>query len=191
LTDLAFTLCSKDENFKNLKKRDQGEAVVLANPKTIEYQVVRTSLLPGLLKTISSNKHLPLPLKLFEVSDIVLRDEKMERRARNQRNISLLYCGKISGLENIRGAIDRIFQVLNIQQVKKKEESVSTATRKAGFYVDDSSCKDESYFEGRRANIIYDGKCVGSFGVLHPEVLVSFEIGYPCSSLEMNVEPFL
>jgi phenylalanyl-tRNA synthetase beta chain len=96
---LAFTLCSHDENFKFLNKNDSNEAVLLANPKTIEYQVVRTSLLPGMLKTIGSNKHLPLPLKIFEVSDVVLRDDTLERRARNQRNICALYCSKTSGFE--------------------------------------------------------------------------------------------
>ena len=37
-------------------------------------QIARTSLLPGILKTIASNRKMPLPLKLFEISDIVLRD---------------------------------------------------------------------------------------------------------------------
>lgn len=37
---VAFTLCSKDENFSWLRKKDASEAVVLANPKTIEYQVI-------------------------------------------------------------------------------------------------------------------------------------------------------
>ena len=36
-------------------------------------QVVRTTLLPGLLKTVHANKNLPLPLKIFEISDVVLR----------------------------------------------------------------------------------------------------------------------
>ena len=88
-----------DENFKFLNKKNNNEAVTLANPKTIEYQVVRTSLLPGLLKTISANKHHPLPIKIFEVSDICLRDESYERRSRNQRNCGGLYAGKQSGLE--------------------------------------------------------------------------------------------
>lgn len=37
-------------------------------------QVARTTLLPGILKTINKNKSMPLPLKLFEISDIVLCD---------------------------------------------------------------------------------------------------------------------
>lgn len=36
-------------------------------------QVVRTALLPGLLKTKASNKNSPLPLKLSEISDVVLK----------------------------------------------------------------------------------------------------------------------
>lgn len=37
-------------------------------------QVARTTLLPGLLKTIAANRKMPLPLKLFEISDIVVKD---------------------------------------------------------------------------------------------------------------------
>lgn len=32
---------------------------------------------------------------------------------------------------------------------------------------------------------------IGVLGVLHPEVLEKFEIEYPCSSLEFDLEPFL
>lgn len=37
-------------------------------------QVVRTTLLPGVMKTIFSNKGMPLPLRLFEISDVVFQD---------------------------------------------------------------------------------------------------------------------
>ena len=42
-------------------------------------QVARTSLLPGILKTLSSNRNMPLPLKLFEISDVVVKDSKSGR----------------------------------------------------------------------------------------------------------------
>lgn len=32
---------------------------------------------------------------------------------------------------------------------------------------------------------------IGQLGILHPTVLKSFELDYPCSSLEFDVEPFL
>lgn len=57
------------------KQIENIPAVHVANPKTLEFQVVRTSLLPGLLKTISSNKQMPLPIKVFEISDVVFKNE--------------------------------------------------------------------------------------------------------------------
>jgi phenylalanyl-tRNA synthetase beta chain len=37
----------------------------------------------------------------------------------------------------------------------------------------------------------YTDEKVGTIGVLHPSVLASFGIDYPCSALEFNLHPFL
>jgi len=72
-----FMQCSRDDVADKMRSKDiLKDAVKISNPKTMEFQVARTSLLPGLLKTINSNKKMPLPLKLFEVSDIVVKDDK-------------------------------------------------------------------------------------------------------------------
>jgi phenylalanyl-tRNA synthetase beta subunit len=39
------------------------------------HQVARTTLLSGLLKSVAANRKMPLPLRLFEISDVVLKDE--------------------------------------------------------------------------------------------------------------------
>lgn len=97
---MPLILCSHDESFAWLNREDDGNtAVRLANPKTAEYQMVRISLLPGLLKTISSNKHLSLPQKIFEVSDVAFKDLSRERKSRNQRNFGAAIVGKTSGFE--------------------------------------------------------------------------------------------
>lgn len=54
-------------------------AVHISNPKTLEFQIARTTLVPGLLKTIAANKKMPLPLKLFEISDVILKDSEAGR----------------------------------------------------------------------------------------------------------------
>ncbi|KAG0603071.1 hypothetical protein M758_10G064100 [Ceratodon purpureus] len=46
-------------------------------------------------------------------------------------------------------------------------------------------------FSERQANIIYRGSCIGSFGIVNPEVMQRFDITDPCFAVEMNVEPFL
>lgn len=48
----------------------------VGNPKTIDCEAVRNTLLPGILKTLGANKHVALPIRLFEVreEDLSLRD---------------------------------------------------------------------------------------------------------------------
>ncbi|MCJ1430503.1 phenylalanine--tRNA ligase subunit beta, partial [Sticta canariensis] len=92
---MPLILCSHDENFSHLNRKDDGtKAVRLANPKTAEYQVVRTSLLPGLLKTIRENKHHSVPIKIFEVSDVAFKDLTLERKSRNERHFAAAWYGK-------------------------------------------------------------------------------------------------
>lgn len=110
---MPLILCSHDENFGWLNRKDDGEtAVKLANPKTAEYQVVRTTLLPGLLKTIRENKHHAVPIKIFEVSDVAFKDLSLERKSRNERHFAAAWYGKTSGFEVVHGLLDRLMLML-------------------------------------------------------------------------------
>jgi phenylalanyl-tRNA synthetase beta subunit len=62
------------ETFSYLRRPETyaGGAVGIANPVTTEFDVCRTSLLPGALKTLGANKQAELPVPLFELSDVVL-----------------------------------------------------------------------------------------------------------------------
>ena len=62
IEQLTFSLLSKDDYYKGMRVPENvDECVQLANPKTIEFEIVRTSLLPGLLKCLSSNKKESIP----------------------------------------------------------------------------------------------------------------------------------
>jgi phenylalanyl-tRNA synthetase beta chain len=82
-----------------LRRPDDQSAVVISNPKTQHFQVVRTSLLVGLLLTLRSNQKLALPIKLFEVSDIVVKNPLKDVGAENKRALCALYCDTSSGFE--------------------------------------------------------------------------------------------
>ena len=97
-------------------------AVHISNPKTLEFQVARTSLLPGLLKTIQANRNMPLPLKLFEISDVVVKDAGAEVGARNERRLAAVFYNKSPGFEIIHGLLDRIMQLLECPPVEVSKE---------------------------------------------------------------------
>ena len=46
---------------------DKEPWVKIGNPKTMDFEALRVSLLPGILKTVAANKHVSLPLRMFEV----------------------------------------------------------------------------------------------------------------------------
>jgi phenylalanyl-tRNA synthetase beta chain len=37
---------------------------------------------------------------------------------------------------------------------------------------------------------MFNGRSVGAFGVIHPDVLEAFGVAFPVSALELNLEPF-
>ena len=176
---MPLILCSSDENFAWLNRVDDGTtAVRLANPKTAEYQVVRTSLLPGLLKTIRENKHHGVPMKVFEVSDVAFKDLSLERKSRNERHFAAAWYGKSSGFEVVHGLMDRIMLMLKSAFVVGEEGLSGKAQGESAYWI--SEVDDKTFFPGHAAQIHLriGGKesVVGVFGILHPTVLEKFEL---------------
>ncbi|NP_001408309.1 phenylalanine--tRNA ligase beta subunit isoform 4 [Mus musculus] len=177
---LTFALCSQEDIADKLGLDISAtKAVHISNPKTAEFQVARTTLLPGLLKTIAANRKMPLPLKLFEISDVVVKDSGKDVGAKNYRHLCAVYYNKTPGFEIIHGLLDRIMQLLD---VPPGEES-------GGYMIKASA--GSAFFPGRCAEIFVGGQSIGKLGVLHPDVITKFELTMPCSSLEINIEPFL
>ncbi|KAK0636148.1 phenylalanyl-tRNA synthetase beta chain [Bombardia bombarda] len=200
---MPLILCSHEENFEWLNRVDDGKtAIKLANPKTVEYQVVRTSLLPGLIKTLRENKSVKLPLMITEASDIAVKDETLERKARNERHWAAAFYGKTSGFEVVHGLLDRVLSMLRVAFITREEglkgksidfEVKENPSPEDGYFIEEIN--EPTFFPGRAAAIFVrlDGKVtrIGEFGVLHPSVLEKFELKYPVSTLEINLEVFL
>lgn len=176
---LTFTLCSHAENFAKLRRSDDGsEAVIVGNPKTSDFEVVQTSLIPQTLKTLSSNKKMALPIKIFQVLDVVLKTDTNDVGARNERRLCAAYCNQSSDLEVIHGLLDRVMLMLDV-----KPDAA------AGYSIRESALP--TFFEGRQAEVLYKGVPIGAFGIVHPLVSQAFEAPYVTSLLELNIEPFL
>jgi phenylalanyl-tRNA synthetase beta chain len=79
--------------------------------------VVRTSLLPGLLKTIRENRSHALPIRIFEASDVVFKDVRRERQARNVRHAAAVWCNKTAGFEIVHGLLDRAMAMLEVPHI--------------------------------------------------------------------------
>ncbi|CAF1020596.1 unnamed protein product [Rotaria sp. Silwood1] len=181
---LTFTLCSCPDVAEKFGKNIENiPAVHIANPKTQDFQIGRTSLLPGLLKTIANNQGTALPIQLFEVSDVILKDSTRETGCRNERRLCAIFYNKTPGFETIHGLLDRIMTLVKVPYNENR-------TNDKGYYLN-NQCEDSAFFPGRHAQVIVGGENIGVVGVLHPNVIEHFGLKLPCSILEINIEPFV
>jgi len=170
---LTFVLVSFEENYTKLRKERDNLAVEISNPKNLEFQLPRTTLISGLLKTLASNKDHPLPIKIFELQDVVVKDEASDVKAKNIRKLCALNCASTAGFEVVHGLLDIVMEKLGF-------------VFKEDYHLE--QCDDPTFFPGRQAHIISHGHNVGIMGIIHPEVLKHFELKYPVSALELDFE---
>lgn len=64
---------------------------------------------------------MPLPMKLFEISDVILRDPKAEVGARNERRLCVVYYNKMARFEFVHGVLDRIMHILEVPWHSNKD----------------------------------------------------------------------
>ncbi|KAF8819862.1 phenylalanine--tRna ligase, beta subunit protein [Cardiosporidium cionae] len=172
--------------------------VRLINPKTKEFEIVRTTLLPGLLKTLHSNKGRELPIKLFEVGDVACLDSTAENGARNHRLCSFLYANREnSGLEEVHGALDDLmerfhfFADYTIAEGQRTMENNCDGSQSPYYTLTPS--QDPAFLPGRRVAIRVEpqGVEIGIMGVIHPQVLKQYSINMPVALVELDVGFFL
>ncbi|CAJ1461948.1 unnamed protein product [Effrenium voratum] len=201
---MNWSLLSQKENYTFLRRESKAEmlrrsvdspyeycssapAVSVSNPKTIGFEIVRTTLIPGILKTLANNKQLPPPIRLFEVGDVVVQEPTKEVGCKNVRRLVAVHCNMRSQFSLLHGALDQLMYSLRCEPAHEHEEG----SKRRSFHLEPS--EDPAFFPGMQAHIVCEGVRVGIIGELHPEVLgkKGFEINMPTSALELNLEPFL
>ena len=135
--------------------------------------MVRTTLIPGLLKVFQSNTDESVPQRIFEVSDIVVLDETRDTLARNEKRVAAMYLNQSSAFEVVQGVVDLLMTKIG-------------AKFGTDYYLQEST--DPIYFPKRGANIVLNKRVIGSIGVVNPEVLEKYEIKYPVTCFETRLE---
>lgn len=174
---LNFSLCSKEDLGAKLLQEEDQNAVVIGNPKTKDFQVGRTTLLPGLLKTLATNKKNKLPFKLFELGDVMLlkNDVSDEENigAVNRRKLAAVYTDSNSAnLDDIHGLLDMV--------MTKMFENKLNYVLKNG--------KKPYFLHQLQCEIYIKDQLVGEMGIVHPDVMKTAGIALPTSFMELDFE---
>lgn len=159
---ITFTLTS-EKSYSNLGRtaRPWEDYVPLMHPLTTEHTLIRTELLPKLLEVLAFNRHCELPIKIFEVGDVVVA---------KKNRLKLCFC-----IMNSRATFSEIRSYV---QAFMREIDVDWKAEEA---------EDAAFIIGRQAKVVVNGKSAGIFGEIHPRVLENFGIPYPVVAFEIDL----
>ncbi len=144
----------------------ENSAVVLKNPKTEAISIMRTWLLPSVLKNLGMSTHDSLPQNAFELD--------MTFKVRNK-----------APSESYHLCAATIDPKANFNNVKANVEGLLSTL---GVEYEIAQYKHGSFIDGRCAEIKVDDKNIGFFGELHPKVLKAFGIEEPGTAFEINLD---
>ena len=154
---MSLPLTTEEEHFERFRRDVPAHYPRVANPKLVALKVVRGHLLTGLLQALYENRKRPMPLRLFEIDNVVLLDPTAETGVREERRVAFVEMGPNAGYASVRSVADAIIREMGLQ----------------GSYTSDS---DAAFVEGRSARVETLGDLSGYIGELHPEVITAERI---------------
>lgn len=143
--------------------------ITVDNVMSETYSVLRSSVLPSLLRVEAHSSKALYPHRLFEVGEVCVVDEAAVYGSRTEMRLAALWASGDSGFSQIHSVLDVLFYYL----------ARENALRPAFFPF---------YFEGRAGEISIKDEVVGHIGEVHPEVLTRFGITMPCAAFEVCLD---
>ena len=141
-------------------------------PVSQEQSIVRESLVPGLLETMSLNAHNDLPQQIFEVGHVTELAPTLETGARDYYRAAAAIISAKAGFAEIKQVAEALL-------------------RELGYAARFVAASQGTFIEGRAASIVVetaDGATpIGVIGEVHPEVLERFNLVHPAALFEFDL----
>jgi len=162
---MNFSLVSKEVQY-DLTKKNSSKMISVIDSKSQGHTILRDTILPGLIDTLSRNIHETYPQKLFETGVVFSK-------------------GSNEIKEEIHLACVCAYNDVSFSEVKSILQSVF----KTGFGLQCTTqmTSDTMFSEGRAANIVINNKIVGVIGEISPEVIDNFKLRIPVAGFEAKL----
>jgi phenylalanyl-tRNA synthetase beta chain len=168
IENINFILSNKDIHFKKMNL-DKPNFFTVNNSKSDEHDILRQSLLPSLLFSLSKNIHEEYPQKLFEIGPIF----KPEKENFEKWNLCCVNAFNGVTFSEIKAVLQTLMEIcFNVKFETKPSENLS-------------------FVRGRSADIIYKGVVIGQIGEISPLLIDSFKIKMPVAAFELDLTELL
>ncbi|MEM0349566.1 MAG: phenylalanine--tRNA ligase subunit beta [Candidatus Caldarchaeum sp.] len=168
-TEVHNLMLTNEQTHYQMSGLGDTQHVILANPATREYTMVRTSLIPSLLTTLANNTDNLYPQKIFEIGDIIYIEPSAAEKTVRMKKLAAATAHAEAGYSEVKSVLDELFKLLQL-----KPEYVPEAMG--------------TFIEGRCAALTFDGTQVGVVGEVSPTVLENFGIEMPVAIFEIELD---
>ena len=146
----------------------EQEIIPLKNAQG-DYNHLRNSLFPALLKNLAENQHQEYPQNIFEIGRVFHYDLSQETGVRETEKLAVMLCYDQSDFTALKQILEALFSSLGVE-LKIQESEHSSA------------------IPGRAGDILLKGEKIGMLGELHPQVLTNWNLVMPAVGLELDLE---
>ena len=165
IENVNFSLISRTLEHDVNRANDYADAVAVVGSKSEEHEILRSSILPSLLRSLSHNIHEEYPQRLFEIGKVFsLEEDPFERWS---------LCSVIAHDEADYTEAKSIVQTLMGVGLGKELEAISAII--------------PTYLEGRGAYLYVADTKVGVIGEISPSIIENFKIRVPVASFEIDL----
>ncbi len=138
------------------------KVITISNPLGEDFSIMRTSLLNGMLTSLSTNyNRRNKNVRLYELGNIYIPYELPLEQLPDERMQFTLGMYGDGDFFTMKGVIEEFFEKVGL----KNKITYDPQSQKSFLHP------------GRQANVIYDNKVVGFLGEVHPYVLDNYSIG--------------
>ncbi|MDW3644138.1 MAG: phenylalanine--tRNA ligase subunit beta [Nitrososphaeraceae archaeon] len=168
IENIYLILSNKDIHLRRMKV-EKSDFFTVNNSKSEEHDILRKSLLPSLLFSLSKNIHEEYPQKLFEIGQVFLPEQE------NSEKWNLCCATAFNGVTftKIKAILQTLMEIC------------------LGTTFETKAAEHSSLISGRSADIFYKGKTVGQIGEVSPLLIDSFKIKMPVAAFDLDLTELL
>lgn len=167
-------LSEKDLEKSKIKKELIDNAITIINPLGDEFKLMRPTTIPSMMQILAGNNNKKNQnVKLFDISRNYKNiDNQVEKgEVPLQENILTIgMYGEDVDFYTLKGLVENILEDANVNRYDIQRETTN-----------------ESYHPGRCANLKVGIDTIATFGEVHPEVLINYEINKRVYLAEINI----
>jgi phenylalanyl-tRNA synthetase beta chain len=166
--EVILNILSNKADFSDRVLEMNSELLEISNPMTENYSSLRNSLLPSLLKVEAASYASMYPHKVFEVGEVVIRDDSDNQRWATRSRLGGLLAHAGANFSEMGSYLTQL-QYLMFWNIKIQTDNF------------------QLFIPGRSASIMADETAVGVIGEVHPEILDTWGIRMPTVLFEVDL----